>query len=230
MKNKSGKVVSFLTVGHSPRDDIMVDLSRKLSKNIEIRQVGALDALGVGEIHDQLAPVDDEPTMVSRLRNGEMCTFSKEKVMPLVQAAIDRECQSGADAIVILCTNRFDPLKSTVPLIIPYTLIHSVTAAIGAGLKVGALFPFESHAASMADNWRETGFDVSYQCRMAQETTPIDESVAFFRQKGCQLLVMDCIGYGFALREAYQRKLNIPIIHPRALIADVLHDILHVKL
>ena len=217
--------VTFLTVGHSPRADIMTDLGNHLSADIEVRQVGALDHLSVEQVHEELAPVGDEATMVSRLRNGEMCSFSKEKVMPLVQAAIDREGENGADAIVILCTNRFDPLTSKVPLLIPYNLIHSLTAVVGAGMKIGALFPFESHALPMAENWKETGFDVVYQCRSAAETAPIDQAVAYYKEQGCQMLVMDCIGYDFALREQFQQALNVPIIHPRTLIADLLQNL-----
>lgn len=206
----------------------MADLSAHLSKDIIIRQVGVLDAYTVDQVHDEFAPLDDEPTMVSRLRNGEMCSFSKAKVMPLVQMTIDRECGNGADAIVILCTNRFDPLSCRVPLIVPYTLIHSMTQALGAGLRLGALFPFETHAESMKENWKETGFHVAYQCRISSDSSPIDESVAFFQESGCQLLVMDCIGYDFALYEQYLEKLQIPIIHPRSLLAETLHYLLHV--
>lgn len=73
------KNVSFITVGHSPREDIMVDLSAHLSKDIIVRQVGVLDAYTVDQVHDEFAPLGNEPTMVSRLRNGEMCSFQRRK-------------------------------------------------------------------------------------------------------------------------------------------------------
>jgi len=46
------KKVSFVTVGHSPREDIMDELQSHLSEEIEVRQLGALDSLSIREVKD----------------------------------------------------------------------------------------------------------------------------------------------------------------------------------
>ena len=54
------KKVSFVTVGHSPREDIMDELQSHLSEEIEVRQLGALDSLSIREVKDHLTPVPKE--------------------------------------------------------------------------------------------------------------------------------------------------------------------------
>ena len=66
--------------------------------------------------------------MTSRLSNGDDGLF-EEKVMPLLLRAIRREEEAGVAMIVIL-TNVSDRLHSRVPIIVPFDLLHKMTAAV----------------------------------------------------------------------------------------------------
>ncbi len=219
------KIVSFITVGHSPREDIVDEMREYLSKEIEIRQRGALDEFSVEEITKQLKPDGKEAVMTSRLSNGEMMDFSKAKVMPLLQNAIDQECEAGASVVVIICTNKFDPLQCSVPLIVPYDLLHAVVPVMKGAGKVGALFPFEAFSEEMRQNWMDSNVELYYQCanpKEAMERKYIDH----FKEEKIELLLLDCIGYTYECRKYYSDQLMIPIVHPRSMIVHVVHSLL----
>lgn len=222
------KAVSFITVGHSPREDIMDELEAHLSSAIEVRQRGALDHMSVEEVKSRLVPSPGEAVMTSRIRGGEMMDFSKKKVMPLLQKAIDEECEKGASMIAILCTNAFDALHCRVPMLLPFDILHSITAAIQADCKVGALFPFESFAGIMEKNWLDYGVSVVYQCMGTKEKN-WDRYAEFFRQKKTDLLILDCIGYTYACRDYFAKQLSIPIVHPRTILVETIHSLLGVS-
>lgn len=219
------KKVSFVTVGHSPREDIMEELVSHLSEDIEVRQIGALDGLSIREVKDHLTPDSQEAVMTSRLSNGEMMDFSKEKVMPLLLQAIRGEEEAGTAMIVILCTNAFDRLHCSVPIIVPFDLLHKLTAAVKSDCKVGALFPFGQFAEQMKENWLRDGVDIIYEC-MAPKEKDRGRYFEFFKEQKADMLVLDCIGYTYECRDYFARNLGIPVIHPRTVIVSTIHDML----
>ena len=219
------KKVSFVTVGHSPREDIMDELQSHLSEEIEVRQLGALDSLSIREVKDHLTPVPKEAVMTSRLSNGEMMDFSKEKVMPLLLQAIRREEEAGVAMIVILCTTVSDRLHSRVPIIVPFDLLHKMTAAVRSDCRVGALFPFRQFAEQMKENWIRGGVDVTYEC-MAPKELDRGRYLDFFKKQRADMLVLDCISYTYECRDYFVRNLGIPVIHPRTVIVSTIHDML----
>jgi len=221
---KSKKAVAMLTVGHSPREDIIPELRNLLNPKIEIIHRGALDKFSLEEVVSRFSPSDGEATMVSRLSNGEMGTFSAAKVMPFIQASINSACLDGANCVVLLCTNRFTNLCSPVPLIVPFFVMHSLIQSIHAGMRIGALFPFESHAVQMATWWKEFGIELDYLC--VNPEAQMDFEFISSRFRNTDLLILDCIGYTGSVRKELSQRLDIPIISPRALIADLVNSFL----
>lgn len=219
------KKVSFITAGHSPREDIVDELEKYLPQEMEIRQRGALDDLTAEEVRTLLSPLPGEAVMTSRLSDGSMADFSREKGMPLLQKAIDKECDAGTSLIVILCTNQFDRLECRVPVIVPFDLLHGMVPVIKGNCKVGALFPFEAFAGQMARNWEACGVQAVYRCAGPAEAEN-ERYIDFFKKEKIELLILDCIGYTYGCKNYFAKKLNIPVIHPRSLIVHTIRSLL----
>ena len=92
---KTRKTIALLTVGHSPREDIVPELSDMLNQSFSIIHKGALDDFSPEEAAERFAPFEGEATMVSRLSDGKMGTFSAAKVMPFLQGTITAVCAEG---------------------------------------------------------------------------------------------------------------------------------------
>ena len=58
MAQTSGSTIGLVTIGQSPRSDVVPDMAAILGPAVEIREAGALDGLARSEI-DALAPTGD---------------------------------------------------------------------------------------------------------------------------------------------------------------------------
>ena len=218
------KVVSFISTGQGPRDDIMYEMIRHLSPEIVIREVGAFDDFALNEL-DQFAPKNGEESTVSRVRDMTMFEFTMKATTDYVQKKIDEEVAAGTDMVVILCTSEFPPFRSEVPILDPYELIHKEVAALKGSCTVGTLFPYEPYEQMMADSWNRDGIPVVYKTVPSADANK-EEYIDFYRNAGVKLLVMDCISYKYESKKYYAEKLGVPVIHPKSLIISTIHNIL----
>src|SRR6185437_12553493 len=83
--------VGLITIGQSPREDIVASMFDR-SASFACIEHGALDDLNQAQI-EQLAPQDDELPLVSRLRDGTEVLIAKERIIPLLQRAVERAAQ-----------------------------------------------------------------------------------------------------------------------------------------
>lgn len=210
-----------LTTSQTPRDDFMQDLLPLLPPEFSVKLVGALDNLTVEQIMKNYVPAPGEDTFGVRLRNGDMVEVSRKKELPLIQEAIHQAIKDGADAIIILCTMPFPVFESKVPLITPYDAMHWFVPAIASGLKVGTLFPYESHAAIQEKAWRDQGIDIVPKCLAPAEAD--GKAIAkLFENENIDMLVLDCVGFTAPARDEAQKLLKVPVIQPKQLIAGLL--------
>ena len=82
--------IGLITVGQSPRSDVVPDMAAILGADADIVEAGALDGLDRGEIA-RLAPQGDDEIIVTRMRDGSP-VFVGEDVKALDElpfAAVD---------------------------------------------------------------------------------------------------------------------------------------------
>jgi protein AroM len=85
-----GKRVAFVTIGQSPRDDVVPAMLAEIHAPIDVSQYGALDDMTDAEIAS-IAPHLGEERLVSRLRDGREVQLGKTAIEgkrladPLVQ-------------------------------------------------------------------------------------------------------------------------------------------------
>ena len=103
--------VGFLTIGQSPREDIMTEVRPLLGAHIEVVEYGVLDDLSDERI-ESLAPLEQESRLVSRLRDGSQVLMSERKVGELLPGAIEFMSEEmKVKAIGVLCTHEFPRKK-----------------------------------------------------------------------------------------------------------------------
>jgi protein AroM len=118
MTNTTRKI-GAITIGQSPRDDIMAVMTPHLPDGLKVLQRGALDDLDAVTIAslrpDLSAETGDlggprEPAneleydiLVSRMRDGSEAMMTHDRVVPLMQQKIVELESEGAEFIVLLC-------------------------------------------------------------------------------------------------------------------------------
>ncbi|RLE51956.1 MAG: hypothetical protein DRJ26_00650 [Candidatus Methanomethylicota archaeon] len=217
--------IGMLTIGQSPRTDVVPEISSVLGEEFEVVEAGALDDLSDEEIA-AISPRQGETVYVSRLRDGREVKISKEKLIPLLENKIKFLESLGVDAIGLLCSGTFPPFKVKVPLVRPEPILRGlVEASISANQVLGVIMPSSLQISMGYEKWSS----VLCEKIVVESVSPyISEEKRFkilsgiaskFRRENVKLVVMDCIG--FSMRDAafFKSKYSVPTLIPRVLLA-----------
>ena len=102
--------VGLITVGQSPRSDVVPDMAAILGGDVEIVEAGALDGLTRAEM-EPLAPEGDDEILVTRLADGSSVFVGKSKMITRIEAKIAALEDRGVALNVLLCTGEFPKLR-----------------------------------------------------------------------------------------------------------------------
>ncbi len=216
--------IALITIGQSPRPDIIMSMfgSHRPAPLIER---GALDNLSRDEIQG-LEPRGGEHPLVSRIRGGAEVVISKERLMPFMQAAVDDAVAAGATLAVILCTGEFTQLSIPVPTIYPdRVLAHTVEAVLPNGI-VGVMLPHEGQMETMRQKW--TSSSRTFAGVVVSPYTTSDElagCAAELRERGAQLIVMDCMGFDGEMKRTVALSAGLPTILANRMVGRVVEEL-----
>jgi protein AroM len=217
MKTKVGLV----TIGQSPRGDVVGEMREILGPGIEIIQKGALDGLSQGEIV-KLGPERGIP-LITRLKDGMAALVGKKKIIPLLQERIDELEEGGVQTIGLLCTDEFPELSSRGPLLRPFRILfQTVVVTLGAG-KLGVLVPLAEQKEDARAKWEKAGPAVCAEILNPYEKAKdVEGAIKNFTDAGVGLIVLDCIGYSTRVKEEIRAALGKPVLLARAALAQAL--------
>ena len=214
--------VGFVTIGQSPRTDILEDL-KPLLGSLEILERGALDGLSPNEI-EAVAPLPGETPYVSRLVDGSQVLLSPGKIVPLFQEALNSVVGSGAEMVVVLCTGSFSTLQCPVPLLFPGRLLRSfVQGVLPPGGTLGLVVPLPEQAATARESWNSITPRIHTANLSPYSAAGIEDCQTL---EGCDLIVMDCLGYAIRHKEMLKRLLDIPVVLARTVVARTVQELI----
>ena len=219
------RALGLVTIGQSPRDDVMPQMVSFLPSDLDLRQLGALDGLTYEHILD-LAPDPGEYVLHTRLRDGSSVTIGRERIVSLVQACIDQLEEEGVNPILLLCTGEFPELRGRGLLIEPDRLLVNVVRGLGIR-RLGVMVPLPSQVVELTEKWGEIGAEVSFAA--ASPYAHHDEVTPAARELGgyeLDLIVMDCMGYTQAQKQAVSQATGRPVVLASSTVARVVGELL----
>ena len=219
--------VGFLTIGQSPRTDVMRDLAPLLPPGLEVVEKGALDGLTRREIEEELRPEPGMTVYVSRLRDGSQVSFAKEKILGRMQERIRELEEMGVDLIVILCSGEFPDFESRVPIIYPDKLLKAAVSGIRIRGPLGVFIPLQEQRRYAEEKWSRLGYKPVVE-PVSPYRAPLKEFVEAAERMASRnvgLIVMDCIGYTFAQKNAVREITGIPVVSTRGLVARLIAEL-----
>ena len=129
------KKIGMLTIGQTPRDDLIPGLLDILGPSYEIIEAGALDDHTIEQVNAiDLNP--DHYVLVTRMRDGTEVKITKKYVIPQMQEQLDKLEAQGVRLTVVMCTGKFPQFKSKGLVITPSEILKGV---IDGSLKEGKL-------------------------------------------------------------------------------------------
>jgi protein AroM len=218
------KIVGAVTIGQTPRDDVVPHIEAALGEHFEIIQVGALDGLTEEEIRTQ-SQASSGALLVTRLRGGTEVRIKEGWVSPRL-----RECvgalQNRADLIVFLCTGDFHDVVSSRPILFPGPLLRSVVSSLSVD-RVGVLTPAAEQIEPQRERWSRLARSVILD-HASPYGSPKDLEAAGERlaDAGVDIVAMDCIGYTREMKQLVGAKVGRPVVTASGLLTRVAAELL----
>lgn len=200
--------IGFVTIGQSPRDDLISVFRKRIGERHDLIILGTLDGISPNDVA-ALAPNSEEEPLVTQLRSGQSVTIAKERILGLMQAQINELQALGVEFIVALCTGPFPELRANVPLLLPDVVLrHFVQGVMPAG-KLGVIAPLAGQHLMMREKWHD------YDDLTVAALDPYDEhgephDLPSFDD--CGIVVLDCMGYSPGTRRLVHDHAGKPVI------------------
>lgn len=193
------RLVGAVTIGQTPRPDLLEPLLARLPAGVEVVEVGALDPLGPDDLPKG---GDGACPLTTRLRDGRPVTLDEEFLAPLVQAAVDEAERRGAITTLLLCAGGFPDIRARGVLVRPLDVAVSELRALGAARIVVAV-PVEAQVAPSERKWRAAGFE---------PVVIVGSPPALDAPAGISAVVLDYVGHPVAVVAALRSALAVPLI------------------
>jgi protein AroM len=207
---------AFVTIGQSPRPDVTPALLARIGPGIDVVEHGALDGLDAAGVA-AMAPGPGEPRLVTRLKDGTEAVIGKVKTQERLQALFDRLDGEGYDALVLLCTGYFPGLGAKTLLVEAQRVVDHMTHALAEGAgKLGIMVPHEAQIAEFHD---VAPPGVTVTGAHASPYSGDRFADAGGELAGCDLIVMHCMGYGDAQRDAVRAASGRPVLLAQRMLA-----------
>ncbi len=231
--NGERPVIAVVTIGQAPRTDITPEFSAALGGAAEVVEAGALDELSPSEIA-AIAPGEGEDLLVSRLRDGTEVKLAEHHVVELVRERIAEITQPGysgsgarePDLVVLLCTGSFPdlrPARPEVPILFPDRLLRKTVEAVAPNGRIACIAPSLKQRSLTERKWSGVAGElifgaVSPYTADREECRSVALEVAAAEP---DLIILDCLGFGLAMKELVRSVSRAPVLLPRTLTARI---------
>ena len=220
--------IGAITVGQSPRTDLMPDMEKIFMDSIEVIQMGGLDGLTREEIETFTPAGPEDHVLVSRLCDGTSVTFGESHVLPRMQECIYKLEAMDASLILFLCTGEFpDDFDSKVPLIFPNNILTSVVPAAMPECRLAVFTPSADQVEQVTNKWlrAQAGTVTVIPVSPYNGLEPVLSAASQIQPDEIDMIVMDCIGYTVEMKEKIHAMTGKPVVLPRTLVARMINEL-----
>lgn len=244
--------VGLLTIGQSPRADILTDWKFKkdqiekfksmdvlvpprgspIPMNVEFVHLGALDDIPPERMHE-IQPPKEKGGLISRLKDGSWTAIDHEKIKPMMIRNVERLEEAGCEAILQLCTGGFNYLQPNVLYFKAGTLCRSlIESVLKPSGRLGVFHPFPSKTAPKMERSERWGGREVFSINANPYDPPpesITPAIEEMSKQDVDLAYMGCLGYGLEHKKIAMEILGKPVILPRSVSARTLAELYSVE-
>lgn len=222
MNNQLG----VITIGQSPRPDMLTEMEPYIGSRTEIIEIGALDGLTYEEIVE-MQDGKDNNLLITKLRDGRTVNVLESFIFSRVQECIYELEEKDVDMILLLCTGVFqEDFKSKKTIIYPQKLLHGLVEHLSGQSKVLIITPEEEQVDFYQEKWSKKVENISVLHGSPYSgSKELDRLVSDLdKYKDIDLIVLDCMGYRLDFKESLLERTNIPVILAKTLVSRVIGE------
>jgi protein AroM len=218
--------IGTITVGQSPREDIIPDMKKILGSSVTIVECGALDGLTIQDVQ-QFTPDNDTHIVVSRMRDGTAVTLAKKHITRRLQHCIYQLEKQSVDLIALLGTASFPELNSTKLIIRPANLLQRIVISLIERGTIGVVTPLQAQCSQTQRKWKRSGLNVVVDFALPYASE--DQIVTVARRlakANVDLIVLDCIGFNLTMKRSIRAITEKPTLLPITLLARTIAELI----
>ncbi len=217
------KKIGMLTIGQSPRDDILPGLKKILGKDVEIVEAGALDGKTMEDVKKIPLKVEDY-ILVSRMRDGTEIKITKKYILPLMQEKLDQLEDQGIRLTVVMCTGKFPQFKSKGLVVTPKEILEGVMAGSIKKGRLGVVYPTAEQMPMAEGEWGRPGVEVYPDTVSPYEPKDVEALLKRLKAQNLDLILLNCFGFPTEIKRKIEKATGKPVVQANTLVAHVLSE------
>ncbi|MBT3285573.1 AroM family protein [Candidatus Bathyarchaeota archaeon] len=218
------KKIGMLTIGQTPRDDLIPGLMDILGPEYEIVEAGALDDHTLEDVNKiDLNP--DHYILVSRMRDGTEIKITKEYVVPQLQEQLDKLEAQGVRLTVVMCTGKFPQFRSKGIVLTPSEVLRGVLQSSIKKGKLAVVYPTAEQMPYAERDFGREGVEVYADIVSPYENDDVKGLLDRLVREEPDLVFLNCFGFPYSIKRQVQEATGKTTIHSSALIARVLKEL-----
>jgi protein AroM len=219
--------IGMITIGQSPRIDVVPEMREVLGTDVEILEAGALDGLSLEEAK-RFYPKGRDYVLCTRMSDGTEVVVAKRFILPRVQQCIDLLTERGAEILVFICTGHFPPFSSKRLFVEAQKIVdHFILALHGENERMGLLIPLSDQIEQARRKYRRLkGEMIIRSASPYASEDEVTQTAKELKKADPHLIVMHCMGYTQAMKKKVMEITGKPTILARSLVARTLKEML----
>jgi protein AroM len=221
------QMIGSITVGQSPRDDIVPAMRETMGHGVRVLERGALDGLSLEEIRS-LSHQEGMSPLCTRLVDGTEVVVAKERIIARIQAKVDELNRAGVALIILLCTGQFPGFRSNCLVLEAQRIVdRSVEAVICEHNTLGLVVPLAEQVEQIKRNLSHiTSKIIGVSASPYESPDALSKAAAFLREKDVDLVVMHCMGFTNGHRRVLREVTGKPVILANSIVARTIGELL----
>jgi protein AroM len=222
--------IGAVTIGQSPRDDIIPEIQDILGPGAEVIEAGALDGLSLEEVKN-FYPDPTDFTLVTRMTGGTEVKVAEKYIVSRLNNCISGLEAKGAEILMLLCTGEFPGIKAKGILLRPDRLLRNIVKGILEKGRLGVIVPSPDQIPTVEKKWGRSHLDVVSEAVSPYTGTKkeIIETSMKVKNFNPDLILLDCIGFHRETKVIFREVTKKPVLLPRTILARIAREIIEVK-
>ncbi len=202
--------IGALTIGQSPRPDLIAPLASFLPDNCDILQAGALDGLTQDELPG--GTYGSYP-LVTQMKNGTKVMVDESLIAPRLQTALDSLETDDVLATLLLCAGTFSSLQATRPLFKPFKLACNLLETLNFR-SIGLIVPVVEQETPIRERWEVLGWKTTvWTDDLEKQDRAFHRRLnAHFHTSKLDCIVLDYVGHPLEQITQLQGSIDLPVI------------------
>ena len=219
--------IGALTIGQSPRVDIIPELKEAIGFEVKIEERGALDNLTLEEVKN-LYPKPDDYILVTRMRDGKEVKIAERHIIQRMKECIADLEKKEVDFIILLCTGEFPNITSKKLILRPDRLLENVIKGIVQEGTMAVVVPLPDQISLMKKKWERTNLKIVVDAvsPYTGSKEEIEKVAKKIEKTDADLVVLDCLGFSREVKTIFRKITKKPVLLPRTLLGRVAGELI----